>query len=121
MRQDALTRWTSENAAELYGIRGWGSGYFDVSPGGEVIVRPNGPHSPVEVSLMHLIYRHAAHESGSKDYEFSRLSMLDHWRAGLHDAERSLSDSRWTGRSVPEDGLFIFDLHAPDGEAAELD
>jgi arginine decarboxylase len=55
MRQDALTRWTSENAAELYGIRGWGSGYFDVSPGGEVIVRPNGPHSPVEVSLMHLI------------------------------------------------------------------
>lgn len=73
------------------------------------------------VSLMHMIYRHADYESGSKDYEFSRLSMLDHWRAGLHDAERSLGDSRWTDRRVPEDGLFIFDLHAPDGEPAELD
>ena len=55
MRQNTLTRWTAENSAELYGIRNWGSGYFDVSPGGEVIVRPNGPRSDIEVSLMHLI------------------------------------------------------------------
>ena len=55
MRQDTLTRWTAENSAELYSIRNWGSGYFDISPGGEVIVRPNGPRSDVEVSLMHLI------------------------------------------------------------------
>jgi arginine decarboxylase len=55
MRQEALTRWTAENSAELYGIRNWGLGYFDVTPGGEVIVRPNGPHSPTEVSLMNLI------------------------------------------------------------------
>jgi len=55
MRQDALKRWTAEDSAELYGIRNWGGGYFDVSPGGEVIVRPNGPRSPVEVTLMHLI------------------------------------------------------------------
>lgn len=55
MRQEALTRWTSEHSAELYGIRNWGGGYFDVSPGGEVIVRPNGPRSPVEIPLTHLI------------------------------------------------------------------
>ena len=55
MRQEALTRWTADNAAELYGIRNWGSGYFDVSAGGDVIVRPNGPHRPTEVSLMNLI------------------------------------------------------------------
>jgi arginine decarboxylase len=55
MRQDALTRWTADNSAELYGIRNWGAGYFDVSPGGEVIVRPNGPKSTTEVSLTHLI------------------------------------------------------------------
>jgi arginine decarboxylase len=55
MKQDALTRWTAENSAELYGIRNWGAGYFDVSPGGEVIVRPNGPKSTTEVSLTHLI------------------------------------------------------------------
>jgi arginine decarboxylase len=55
MRHEALTRWTAENSAELYGIRGWGSGYFDVSPRGEVIVRPFGPRSQTEVSLMRLI------------------------------------------------------------------
>ena len=26
----------------------------------------------------------------SKDYEFSRLSMEEHWRAGYHDARRTL-------------------------------
>jgi arginine decarboxylase len=55
MRHEALTRWTAENSAELYGIRNWGQGYFDVTPGGEVMVRPNGPKSPTEISLMHLI------------------------------------------------------------------
>ena len=78
-----------------------------------------GPIHPV--SLMHLIYRHADYESASKDYEFSRLSMLDHWRAGLRDVERSLRDPRWTERQVPEDGLFIFDRTEPDGEEARLE
>ncbi|MDK8872274.1 patatin-like phospholipase family protein [Paracoccus sp. SSJ] len=71
----------------------------------------SGPAHPV--SLMHLIYRHADYESASKDYEFSRLSMLDHWRDGLRDAERSLADPRWTDRQVPEDGLMIFDRNDP--------
>ena len=70
-----------------------------------------GPSQPV--SLMHLIYRHAHYESASKDYEFSRQSMLDHWREGLRDAERSLGDPRWTGREVPEDGMTVFDLDDP--------
>ena len=70
-----------------------------------------GPAYPV--SLMHLIYRHNDYESGSKDYEFSRLSMLDHWRDGLRDAGRSLTDRRWTGREVPEDGLMVFDANDP--------
>ncbi len=55
MKQEALTRWTVENAAELYGIRGWGSGYFDISPKGEVIVRPNGRNNRTEISLMTLV------------------------------------------------------------------
>jgi len=55
MRQDALTRWTVENAAELYGIRNWGSGYFDISPRGEVLVHPNGPRSSTTISLVTLI------------------------------------------------------------------
>lgn len=70
-----------------------------------------GPSQPV--SLMHLIYRHPDYEGASKDYEFSRLSMLDHWRDGLDDAERSLRHPTWTGRKLPEDGMMIFDITDP--------
>ena len=35
------------------------------------------------VDVVHLIYRSKHYESQSKDYEFSRASMLEHWAAGL--------------------------------------
>jgi arginine decarboxylase len=57
MRQEALTRWTPENAAELYGIRNWGAGYYDVAANGEVVVRPGGVRGGVEISLMSLVKR----------------------------------------------------------------
>lgn len=49
---DILTRWTVDQSIELYGVRNWGSGYFDVSPKGEIIVRPRGGADPAVVSLM---------------------------------------------------------------------
>lgn len=55
MKPEALVRWTLENAVDLYGIRNWGIGYFDISAKGEVIVRPSGPNSPVSISIMDLI------------------------------------------------------------------
>jgi NTE family protein len=41
-------------------------------------------------NIIHLIYRARNYEGHSKDYEFSRRSMQDHWRAGYHDAVRTL-------------------------------
>ena len=41
-------------------------------------------------NIIQLIYRARNYEGHSKDYEFSRLSMQDHWRAGYHDAVRTL-------------------------------
>jgi NTE family protein len=41
-------------------------------------------------SLVHLIYRSRHYEGHSEDHEFSRLSMEEHWRAGYHDAVRTL-------------------------------
>ena len=40
--------------------------------------------------LVHLIHSSKQHEGHSKDYEFSRLSMEEHWRAGYFDAVRTL-------------------------------
>jgi len=44
-RNDALERWTVDNSIELYGIRTWGAGYFDIAPDGNVLVRLPGPHN----------------------------------------------------------------------------
>ena len=41
-------------------------------------------------NIVHLIYRSAAYEGMAKDYEFSRRTMEEHWRAGYQDAARAL-------------------------------
>jgi NTE family protein len=41
-------------------------------------------------NIVHLIHRAKNYEGQSKDYEYSRLSMEEHWRAGYHDARRTL-------------------------------
>ena len=48
-------------------------------------------------NVIQLIYRSKDHEGGSKDYEFSRRSMEDHWTAGYHDTVRTLAPSRGAG------------------------
>lgn len=42
MKPEALSRWTTDNSADLYGIHNWGSGYFDISDTGHTVVRPTG-------------------------------------------------------------------------------
>jgi NTE family protein len=61
-------------------------------------------------SIVQLIY-HAQHYEGlSKDYEFSRLSMEEHWRAGYHDAVRSLRHKEVLERPNNPQGFVTFDL-----------
>jgi NTE family protein len=61
-------------------------------------------------NIIHLIYRARNYEGHSKDYEFSRLSMQDHWRAGYHDAVRTLRHPEVLARPTSRDGVFTFDL-----------
>ena len=43
------------------------------------------------VTVIQLVYRQKPYEGGTRDYEFSRQSVLDHWAAGLENVERYLS------------------------------
>ncbi len=61
-------------------------------------------------NIVQLIYRAQNYEGPSKDYEFSRLSMQDHWRAGYHDALRTLRNPEVLTRPASLDGVFTFDL-----------
>jgi NTE family protein len=71
------------------------------------------------VTVMHLINRHRGYDSASKDYEFSRATMLELWAAGRADVEKTLADPHWIHRSRPPHGIAVFDLghgsphHAP--------
>jgi len=62
-------------------------------------------------NVVHLIYHARNYEGQSKDYEFSRLSMEDHWRAGYHDAVRTLRHPEVLELPRSRDGIFIFDFH----------
>ncbi len=69
------------------------------------------------VTMVHLIYRQAAYETHSKDYEFSRLSVEEHWKAGHDDVVRTLNHPDWQNRTRPTNGIRIFDLcQKVDGE-----
>jgi len=47
--------WSPAQSAELYGIRNWGAGYFDINEAGEVTVRVPGEGGTAPVSLMEII------------------------------------------------------------------
>ena len=65
-------------------------------------------------NIVHLIYRARNYEGHSKDYEFSRLSMEEHWRAGYNDARRTLRHPEVLQRPENHAGVLTFDL-ATDG------
>jgi len=61
-------------------------------------------------NLVQLIYRPKNYEGHSKDYEFSRASMREHWLAGYHDAKRTLRHPEVLQRPENLEGVFTFDL-----------
>jgi NTE family protein len=61
-------------------------------------------------NIVHLIYRAKNYEGNSKDYDFSRASMQEHWRAGYHDAVRTLRHPEVLERPTNHEGVFTFDL-----------
>jgi len=61
-------------------------------------------------NIIHLIYRAKHYEGSSKDYEFSRRSMEEHWKTGYSDMERTLQHPEVLQRPQSADGVFTFDL-----------
>jgi NTE family protein len=76
------------------------------------LLQADGDHKVY--NIVHLIYRAMNYEGHSKDYEFSRASMQEHWRAGYHDAVRTLRHPEVLERPANHEGVFTFDL-ADDG------
>jgi NTE family protein len=61
-------------------------------------------------NIIQMIYRARSYEGASKDYEFSRRTMEEHWKAGYSDMQRTLAYPEVLQRPTGPDGVFTFDL-----------
>jgi NTE family protein len=61
-------------------------------------------------NIVHLIYRSRQYETDSKDFDFSRLSMQEHWQSGLEDARRTLERREIFERPQNHEGVLTFDF-----------
>lgn len=62
------------------------------------------------VSIVHLINYDSSDHSHSKDYEFSRVTMNEHWAAGKRDALTAMNKRRWREPPAEKDGLRVYDF-----------
>jgi NTE family protein len=69
-------------------------------------LRENAP-----MSVVHLIYREKYYETQAKDYEFSRVTMEEHWQAGLNDTRRTLRHEKlWLEPPKALEAVRTFDI-----------
>ena len=67
-------------------------------------------------NIIELIYRAKNYEGAAKDYEFSRLTMEEHWRSGYDAAVRTLRHPEVFQRPTSLDGVFTFDANVDSRE-----
>jgi NTE family protein len=71
------------------------------------------------VTVVHLIYRSKNYESSSKDYDFSRVGMVEHWGAGERDVHLSMRHKDWLERPQSDQTMVTYDLtrdETPEGK-----
>jgi NTE family protein len=62
------------------------------------------------VTVVHLIYRSKNYESSSKDYDFSRVAMTEHWEAGVRDVHSSMRHKERLQRPQSGETMMTYDL-----------
>ncbi|HVE20676.1 MAG TPA: patatin-like phospholipase family protein [Acidocella sp.] len=64
-----------------------------------------------EINIMQLIYHQKAYEGDAKDYEFSRISMKEHWRTGYYDTRNTLAHKDWLTVKDSDSAITTHDIH----------
>ena len=62
------------------------------------------------VNVVHLIYRANAWEGGSRDYEFSRRTMDEHWASGQAAVSATMKESALIARNILDGRTAAFDM-----------
>lgn len=62
-------------------------------------------------NVIQLVYKDKNFEGHYKDYEFSTLTMQEHWASGLSDIRETFKNSDWFNLPSIEDGFVTHDIH----------
>jgi NTE family protein len=62
------------------------------------------------ITVVHLIYKSKNYESSSKDYDFSRIAMVEHWGAGERDVHLSMRRKEWLEQPQSGETMVTYDL-----------
>jgi len=65
---------------------------------------------PAVYNIVQLIYRSPTYEGQSKDYEFSRQTMEEHWSAGYRDATKTLANPQVLTLPTKPSAVNVFDF-----------
>jgi NTE family protein len=65
---------------------------------------------PALYNIVQLVYRSASYEGQAKDFEFSRRTMEEHWRAGYDDAAATLAHPEVLTLPTSPEGVAIYDF-----------
>ncbi len=117
IRYSSRTRQNTDMQKELRQLRKAAREVLDLlppskrnDPAAQILDRLAGVGCHVSVTVVHLINRSTAYATHAKDYEFSRLSVMEHWQAGLDDVRMTFGHETWRKRKRPAEGLVTLDL-----------
>ena len=74
---------------------------------------------PAVYNIVELVYRSPTYEGQSKDYEFSRSTMEEHWRAGYDDAKKTLDHPQVLTLPKGASAVRVFDVLRPAAEGPQ--
>jgi NTE family protein len=80
-------------------------------------VRAHLTHEPIDI--FHLIYRDKPYEGDTKDYEFSRATVDDHWDTGARDMRTTLAHPETLNADAQTNGVTTYDLCEPGAESVK--
>jgi NTE family protein len=63
------------------------------------------------ITIIQLIYQLKSYEGEAKDYEFSKSSMMEHWRSGYDDTAASLAQKGWLDLPAKGEAIVTHDIH----------
>jgi NTE family protein len=74
------------------------------------VIRLKARTDVAEVDVVHLVYRQKRYERESRENDFSRAAVLEHWQAGVDDMRQAREHPDWLARSSLDAGVTTYDL-----------